>query len=473
MTTTIGREATKKMRDVIIVGGGIAGLSAAWRLRHWDTLVLEADQRIGGRIKSERRGAYWLNWGGHVIAGPGSSTDALLNEVGIDAHTVPGSLKGMAMNGKLLTSGHIAGYPFRIPMSSRDRAAIFRAGAKVGASALRYNAMVRRHRDEPALTQQQHVYDFEDERTFRDLLGEVPSDAARLFETVVTRSAGEMDEISAGCGIGYFSLVFFAGKGLNRNIVGGPSTLTEAISARLGDRVRLGAEVNEVAHRTESVVVRYRQDGIDHEVEARAVVLATTASVAHRVAVDLPHDVRDALGQIKYGPHVSSAFLTNEPGPRPWDSTYAIAAPKSSFAIALNHASLIRGSEKVRQPGGSMMTFSPAGRGRALLEKTDQEVVDTHLRDLDAVLGHDFANTVVEASSTRWVEGSPYRFPGRGQLQPALMRGSSRVFLAGDYLGTFYIESAITTGLAAAQHAASVCGTARQQSAQRPTTFAS
>ena len=40
-----------------------------------------------------------------------------------------------------------------------------------------------------------------------------------------------------------------------------------------------------------------------------------------------------------------------------------------------------------------MMTFSPAGRGRALLDKSDAEVIDIHLRDLDAILGHDFAST--------------------------------------------------------------------------------
>jgi monoamine oxidase len=64
------------------------------RLRHWDTLLLESDHRVGGRIRSERRGQYWLNGGGHVFAGPGTSTDALLNEVGIAAVAVPGSLKG-------------------------------------------------------------------------------------------------------------------------------------------------------------------------------------------------------------------------------------------------------------------------------------------------------------------------------------------------------------------------------------------
>jgi oxygen-dependent protoporphyrinogen oxidase len=217
-----------------------------------------------------------------------------------------------------------------------------------------------------------------------------------------------------------------------------------------------------VVHKKESVVVRYRQDGADHEVEARTVVLATTADVSHRIGVDLPEELRGALGQIKYGPHVSTAFLTNETTAKPWDDIYAIAAPKRSFAIALNQASIVRGTESVRKPGGSFMTFSPASLGRALLEKSEEEVIKTHLTDLDQVLGHGFADSVVEAKVDRWKNASPYCFPGRAKIQSTLMRGSDRVFLAGDYLGTLYTESSITTGFSAAQEAASVLATHRQ-----------
>jgi protoporphyrinogen/coproporphyrinogen III oxidase len=456
------------MKDVVIVGGGLAGLSAGWRLRHWDTLLLESDERVGGRIRSERRGPYWLNWGGHVFAGPGSSTDALLNEVGVSAVAVPGSLKGLSMNGKFVSGGRFEMYPFRIPMSMATRAAVLATGLKVGAAVARYARVVRQRPGESGAQRQQRIYDFENERTFSDFIGELPPDAAALFQTTVTRSAGDMDQISAGSGIGYFSLVWNVGQGLNRGIVGGPSTLTEAVAVALGDRVQLGAEVQEIVHQADSVVVRYRQNGMDQEVEARSVVLATPATVSHRVAVDLAEDVREALGKIVYGPHVSSAFLTNETSPRPWDDCYAIACPKRSFAIALNQASIIRGTEAVRQPGGSMMTFAPASLGRALLDKTDEEIVNTNLADLDQVLGGGFADSVVEAHASRWAEGSPYCFPGRGKLQPTLMRRGSRVFLAGDYLGTLYTESAITTGFSAAQEAASLLATERQQRARHP-----
>jgi oxygen-dependent protoporphyrinogen oxidase len=450
------------MKDAVIVGGGLAGLSAAWRLRHWDTVVLESADRVGGRIRSERRGDYWLNWGGHVFAGAGSSTDALLNEVGVMAVQIPGSLQGLSMNGKFIKKGHIATYPFRIPMSLASRVDTLRAGMKVVSGVAKYTGVVRKRVGESGAMRQQRIYDFANDTSFQDFIGNLSEDAAALFKTTVTRSAGDMDEISAGAGIGYFSLVLGFGQGLSQGIVGGPSTLTESIAVALGERVQLGAVVHEVVHKKDSVVVRYRQDGVDREVEARTVVLATTADVSHKIGVDLPEDLRGALGQIKYGPHVSTAFLTNETSARPWDDLYAIAAPKRSFAIALNQASIVRGTESVRKPGGSFMTFSPASLGRALLEKNEEEVIKAHLTDLDQILGHGFADSVVEAKVDRWKNASPYCFPGRAKIQSTLMQGTDRVFLAGDYLGTLYTESSITTGFSAAQEAASVLATHRQ-----------
>jgi protoporphyrinogen/coproporphyrinogen III oxidase len=451
------------MKDVVIVGGGLAGLAAGWRLRHWDTVLLESGSRVGGRIRSERRGRYWLNWGGHVFAGTGSSTDALLNEAGVAAAQVPGTLTALSMNGKLLLKGPAATYPFRVPMPLSSRVALVRAGLKVSAQILRYAGIVRQRPGEDAAVRQQRIYDFENDRSFSDFVGDLPEDAGALFYPTVTRSAGDPHEISAGSGIGYFSLVWNIGQGLSRNIVGGPSTLTQGIATALGERVQLDAEVVEIVHTKRSVVVRYRQDGLDREIEARCVVLATPATVSHRVAVDLPQDVREALDKVVYGPHVSAAFLTNESTPQPWDAAYGIATPKRSFNVVLNQASLVRGSESARQPGGSIMVFSPAGLGRDLLAKSDEEILRGYTEDLNEVLGSRFGDSVVEAHVQRWEVGSPYCFPGRAALQPTLMQRGSRVFLAGDYLGTLYTETAISTGFSAAQEAASLLATERQQ----------
>ena len=129
----------------------------------------------------------------------------------------------------------------------------------------------------------------------------------------------------------------------------------------------------------------------------------------------------------------------------------------------LNQSSLVRGGETARQPGSSIMAFSPASLASALLPKTDEEILRTYTDDLDQVLGKGFGESVVEAQVQRWETGAPYCFPGRGALQPTLTRRGSRVLLAGDYLGTLYTETAVQTGFSAAQEAASLLATERQQ----------
>lgn len=440
----------ESVHDVVVVGAGIAGLSAAWRLRDRDLVVLEAGDRVGGRVRSERRGPFWMNWGGHVYdGGPESATQNLLRETGFRSRPVPGNLAGLSMNDRLLLSGRVETFPFRVPMSWRDRAAVIRAGAKVRLAVARYARVDRRRPGEDEATRQQRAYDFMSDRSFADFIGDLPEDAEALFKPTVTRSSAEMDQISAGAGVGYFNLVWNIGAGLSHFIEGGPSTLTQGVAAALGDRVQLGAEVQEVVDAGDTVRVRYRQDRADHEVEARAVVLATIPSVSRRIGVALDDDVREALGQVRLGPFVSAAFLTDETEPQPWDGTYAVATPKRSFNVVLNQSSSVHGYEQERSPGSSLMCFSPASLARRLLEQDDETILKTFVEDLDDVLPG-VASHLVEAEVARWPEGSPYAFPGRGRLQPILTRRTGRVLLAGDYLGTHYTESAVFTGFAAA-----------------------
>ena len=251
------------------------------------------------------------------------------------------------------------------------------------------------------------------------------------------------------------------GEGLSQSILGGPPALTETIAAALGERVQLGAAVQEIVQKKNSVVVRYRQDDIDREVEARYVVLATPAPISHQLGVDLDDDVREALARIEYGPFVSAAFLTNETEPRSWDNAYAIAAPKRSFNVVLNMSNIVHGYATERQPGSSIMTFSPGNLARKLMELDDDAILATYEQDLAEVLPG-FGGTVVESEINRWPIGSPYCFPGRAGLQRTLTRNAGRVMLAGDYLGTSYTETAVHTGLKAAQEVQSLLATDRQ-----------
>lgn len=437
------------MKDVIIVGGGLAGLAAAWQLRDLDIVVLEEAGRAGGRIRSERRGPYWLNWGAHVFNGPNSATGSLLDAVGVEAAAVPGTLSALAMNGKLLQGGRVETYPFRMPMSWRSRAALLHAGLKVRVAVRNYAEVAAPRSGEHYSERQQRIYNYRDNQSFSDYVGNLSPDADSMFRPTVSRSAGDPEQISAGAGIGYFHLVWNKGEGLSRNIIGGPSTFTSAIASILGDALQLRSSVSEVVRRRRSVVVRYTQDGADHELEARYTVLATPAPITLRIAVDIDDEVGAALGRIVYGPMVSAAILTNETGRQTWDTVYATATPKRAFTVAINVSNVVRAREAERTPGSSLMAFSPATLGRRLLAVGDQDVIANYTRDLDEIFPG-IGSHIAEAHVQRWPLGSPYCFPGRGRLQSALTRPMERLFLAGDYLGTWYTETAVQTGSQAA-----------------------
>ena len=117
---------------MVVVGGGIAGLAAAWVLRNRDVVVLEGSGRLGGRIRSEPRGPYWMNLGAHVFSGPGSATGRLVADVGVESVPVPGHLVALELNGRLLVGGRPELYPLRLPLrapsASRSRARALASG---------------------------------------------------------------------------------------------------------------------------------------------------------------------------------------------------------------------------------------------------------------------------------------------------------------------------------------------------------
>ena len=212
--------------DVVVVGAGVSGLATAWHLRDRDVLVLEETERVGGRIRSERRGDTWLNFGAHVYGGDGTATDRLLRGLGVTALPLPGQLAALAYAGRIVTSP-VETYPLRLPLPARSRAALIRAGLKLRYDVARYDRMIRPRPGESAAERQDRVVNFMDDESFSDRIGPLPPDVDAMFRCTLTRSSGEPEELAAGYGVGYFHLVWDRSSGLSRGIVGGPSTMIE------------------------------------------------------------------------------------------------------------------------------------------------------------------------------------------------------------------------------------------------------
>ncbi len=73
---------SKPTGKVVIIGAGIAGLAAAQQLKSFgmDVVVVEARDRVGGRIATFRKGQYIADLGAMVVTGLGGNPITVLSK---------------------------------------------------------------------------------------------------------------------------------------------------------------------------------------------------------------------------------------------------------------------------------------------------------------------------------------------------------------------------------------------------------
>lgn len=429
--------------EVAIVGGGIAGLAAAWELREHDVVVLEAQERVGGRIRSEPAGEYWLNFGAHLFPEPGGYLGRLIAALGLESSPVRGTTTAISINGKTVTGSRLEAYPLRLRLPPSARLSMIRLGLRLRSHLADYG------RSAAPLA-------YREGATFADLLGRLHPEVKAIVEAAVNRVGADPTELSAAAGLALFEFAGTLGgrkdMAHRRNIVGGSALLPYAIADELGDRVLTGARVTSVRQGGDAVEIGFERDGRRERVRARSAIVAVPAPAARRVLRDAPDDLTAALGRIAYGPYVVGAVHTCETGPMPWDDVYAMVTPKASFNMFFNTASVKRTGP--RRPGGTLMVYGGGELARGLMDKGDAEIADAFVRDLEAIYPK-LEAVVDEVRVHRWVHGIPFARPGRGAIQEVLERPVGRIFLAGDYTAAFAdMEAAAESGVRAARGAA-------------------
>lgn len=247
--------------EVIVVGGGLAGLTAAAHLaRAGRSVELYESGALGGRAATQERGGFFFNEGPHALYCAGEGTK-VLEELGV---SFTGGVPG-ADGARAFTRGEIRDLPRSVATLATTSA--LSLGAKVEAGRVLSRLLTM----DPAPLHRVTVAEWL-RREVRS--PEVANLVAALFR--VSSYAHDPERMSFGSNLQQFQL---GGKGV-RYLDGGWQVLVEGLRGKVeaaGARIRTGRRVKWVERTATGFTVT---DSEGETRRARAVVLAVRPSVA-------------------------------------------------------------------------------------------------------------------------------------------------------------------------------------------------
>ncbi len=439
-----------------VVGGGISGLTAVYRLRvaageDAQITLLDPADRLGGALRTEHVGGQPMDVGAEAFVVRRPEALALLEELGLADRRV-GTTGARPL---IYSQGRLHPLPVRtvvgIPSSAESVAGLVD------------DATVIRIRDEPA----------------RPLHWRAGSDppvaqlvAERFGEQVVARS---VDPLLGGVYAGSAATIGLraAAPGVAAALDGGAASLTEAVHAALStvtDGPVFGALqggyqvlVDELVRRgrprwVQSGVKRIERfeqgwdvyDGTGTRWHADAVILAVPAPHSARLLDGLAPRAAAAAHRIHSASSAVVVFAVPAGAAFPEHSGVLAASGEPLHAKAITLSSRKWGLQTAS--GDVELVRLSFGRfgDDTLCHASDDQLLAWAVDDLATVFG--VAVTPVEARVQRWSDALPQYGPGHGDLVAELRAGlPSTVSVAGSYLDGIGVPACIgAAGRAAA-----------------------
>jgi monoamine oxidase len=447
----VERSGAHRALDVAVIGAGLSGLSAARRLAAGgrSVAVLEARDRVGGKMRTDTVGGHRADMGAHWIGPTQDRVAALARELGV--RTEPQHLDGrsvlVADRKRRTFRGSL---PPLSPLSLAELAVL-----QARLSRLRRRVPV----DEPWAPAAMTDWDSQTVAAFARR--RLRTTGARLFVDLATELVfgAEPEELSLlyflfylQSGGGLDSLTEFEGGAQQEHFVGGSQQLCDGLAEPLEQSVRLGAAVSGVEQDGEQVLVRM-QDG--SALAARHAIVAVSPALAGRWhwARALPAD-RDALAQrMPMGAYMKVVVAFE----RPWwrdaglsGIAYADAGPLQMVVDATS-----------REASGGLLACFITGRAVERYGRMELGTRQAAVREaLAAMFGHGAGDWKAYAecdwTAEPYSRGGPVGLMGPGTMGRyghVLRRPEGRVHWAGTDTATIwngYMDGAIQAGERAA-----------------------
>ncbi len=439
---------------VLIVGAGLAGLTAAWELRRRgvNARVLEAAARPGGRATMRTINGFQVDLGANLFLETYGTARQVADQLGIPMARTPLPVhSGIYRNGRF--HGLYGGSGFASLLKTAATMLSFRLLSPGGVwQLLKLSRILEARKDE---------LDFDDPSRMLDL--DTDESAAQFLEAKI--GANSLQWVFGPGLSGYtfahpeqigaaFAMATLWHNGLNGVAwpclpTGGVGGLVDALTDGCGPGLSLNTPVRRVVLEGQAATGVVTDAGI---LEADAVICATTASAALDMVPDLPPDLRDTLGRVTYS-RCCRVFFGVDSSPLP-DDWYAVGIPRQagSLITGISNAAVL--APEVA-PGEKALIDALVIDRQAdeLFSMRDDQVGERVLSEIRRFFPQMSCNPIF-VHVHRWPEAMCL---APGGCMSAMHRirqqgfgGVGGFFLAGDYMGVPSVNAALRSGLDAA-----------------------
>jgi len=429
--------------SVLVAGAGLAGLTAAFDLLEMGATVtvVEARDRVGGRVWTIRDG---FSDRQHAEAG-GDMIDAAQKEIRDLASSLGLTLTRILRDGFGYVRPDKSGQP-KIVARSALRGWERLAGA--------LSALIRQYRlaeqrwDSPIAADlaRRSVSQWLDEQHADEELRATATGLRGFF-------LADPDELSLLALVDQFATSDQPGPGHLYRIDGGNDRLPAALAAKLGERVKLGAELVAVSVRGRAVHASVRHGRNVATLMSDYIVFALPASTLRRVPIvpALPPHQHQAISSLRYGRGTKTLLQFDR---RFWR---APGRPRA-FGSPLAYGALWEGNEEQAGRPGILTLLAGGGASDATQLTVERQGIERFASGLEW-LGSDGAQ--LTASRQIVWQSDPFARGGYAFFDPSfdpslrewLARPAGRLFFAGEHTSLRwqgYMNGAVESGRRAA-----------------------
>jgi oxygen-dependent protoporphyrinogen oxidase len=455
--------------DVVVIGGGISGLSAAYELqaRGRSVRVLEAGSRPGGVIATERTGGWVIDAGPDSLLVQKPAAVALCRELGIADRlisTTPPRTAFVVRDGRLhaISEGSFLGFP--ITVGALVRSPLFSVAGKARMA----GELVVPRRTKEA---DESIGEFVRRRFGREavdylaeplLAGIHAGDVNRLSVRALFPRLVEAERQSGSVIRALRSLrVRPSPQGAFVSLPGGCGELVDTLASALAPAtITCDARVTAV-ERSGVYGISWRAG----RVRARSVILAVPAYSAASLLRPFDEALADLCAAVPYASTATVAFgYRRDQVAHPLCGS-GFVVPRTE-GLALLAGTWVTSKWAGRAPEGHVLIrgFLGGGRDPGRLDAADEELIETVRREMHELLVISGAPLLIRLF--RWTRQSPQYETGHLERVAAIERrlgGLPGIFVTGSGFRAIGIPDCISDGRAtaarAAEHVASLRST--------------